>query len=196
MFSDPWLTRWLPLVAERAGSAPILEIGCGHGDDTVTLLRAGHPVRAFDLSRASVAAARLRAPAARIDCRDIRDPFPPEAQDLGVVVASLSLHYFSWQETLAIAARVRAVLRPGGVLLCRLNSTEDHHFGAAAGAPAGREIEPDYYDVDGLPKRFFDEAAVREMFAEGWNTLALEHLITRKYVKRKALWEGVFERVG
>ena len=62
--------------------------------------------------------------------------------------------------SLADAGRIRQVLVPGGLLLCRLNSTEDRHFGAR-GHPV---IEPHYHLVDGTPKRFFTEAAVREMF--------------------------------
>ncbi|WP_307886103.1 class I SAM-dependent methyltransferase [Variovorax boronicumulans] len=109
MLSDPWLDRWMPLVAERSGQVPVLEIGCGHGDDTVTLTKAGLDVVAFDLSPVSVAAARLRAPGARIECRDTRDPFPAAATPLGVVVASLSLHYFPWTQTVSIVERIRGL---------------------------------------------------------------------------------------
>ena len=94
MFPDSWLDRWLPRVLERAGGDPVLEIGCGYGDDTAVLARAGLSVVAFDLSPACVAAARARVPSAAIDCRDVRDPFPDAVRDVGVVVASLSLHYF------------------------------------------------------------------------------------------------------
>lgn len=190
MLADPWLARWMPLVLDKAGAAPVLEIGCGHGDDTATLAAAGLRVVAFDLSPASVALAKTRVPAAHIQCRDIRDPFPAKAGSLGVVVASLSLHYFPWEETVRIAGRVREVLRPGGVLLCRLNSTQDRHFGAGR----GEAIEPDYFRVDGQCKRFFDEDAVRRLFAGGWSVRALEHVTTRKYVRRKAAWEAVLER--
>ena len=109
---------------------------------------------------------------------------------VGLVVASLSLHYFPWAETQAIVTRIHAALRPGGLLLCRLNSTEDRNFGAT-GHP---EIEPHYYLVDGEPKRFFDRPAVVALFAEGWKQLSLEHFVTRKYVRSKALWEAVLER--
>jgi len=190
MFSDPWLNRWLPVAVERAEGGPVLEIGCGHGDDTAVLARAGLRVIAFDLSPVAVAAARIRVPSASIECRDVRDPFPEQAHQLGVVVASLSLHYFAWTETQALVQRIRSVLRPGGLLLCRLNSTEDRHFGAQ-GHP---EIEPNYYLVNGEPKRFFDRASVDALFAEGWKVLSVEHFVTRKYVKPKALWEAVFER--
>jgi SAM-dependent methyltransferase len=189
---DDWLERWLPLLATKAGGQAVLEIGCGHGEDTATLAGAGLRVIAFDLSPAAVSAARARVPSAVIDCRDVRDPFPDQAHGLGVVVASLSLHYFGWAETVALARRVHAVLRPGGVLLCRLNSTEDRYFGAT-GHP---EVEPNYFLVDGKSKRFFDEPAVRSLFASGWSIHSLEHRTTLKYVKPKSVWEAVLVRQG
>jgi len=191
MFPDPWLDRWLTLIRARAGERPVLEIGCGYGDDTASLVNAGLRVIGFDLSRASVASTRIRVPSARIERRDVRDPLPEDATDLGVALASLSLHYFAWEETVSIVNRVRLTLRLGGVLLCRLNSTEDRNFGA----DGCEEIEPNYFLVNGQPKRFFDESAVRRLFAEGWNTIALEHITTDKYEKPKAAWEVVLERV-
>lgn len=190
LLQDPWLERWLPLLSERAGERPVLEIGCGHGDDTAVLARAGLGVVAFDRSAAAVAIARARVPAATIECRDIRSPFPDAAHELGAAVASLTLHYFPWAETVTIVQRIRERLRPGGVVLCRLNSTADHHFGAS-GHP---EIEPGLFDVNGEPKRFFDEASAAALFADGWRCLSLQHFVTRKYVRSKALWEVVVER--
>lgn len=190
MLSDPWLNRWLPLVRERADTAPVLEIGCGYGDDTAVLTDAGLRVHAFDRSRVAVGIAKVRAPSALVECRDIREPFPGQAQELGAVVASLSLHYFPWSETQVLAQRIRAALRPGGVLLCRLNSTQDHNFGAS-GHP---EVEPNFFLVKGAHKRFFDEASIGLLFAQGWNRLSLEHFVTNKYSKPKALWEVVLER--
>ncbi len=81
-------------------------------------------------------------------------------------------------------------MRSGGTTLCRLNSTQDHNFGAS-GHP---ELEPNLFMVEGERKRFFDEAAVKSLFAEGWSQLSLEHFVSGKYVKSKALWEAVFER--
>ena len=190
MIPDPWLTRWLPLVRERAAGTPLLEIGCGHGDDTAELVKAGLEVVAFDLSALSVGIARIRVPTAQIECQDARDPFPGLIKAPGTVVAGLSLHYFGWEETLKIVQRIQTLLKPGGVLLCRLNSTEDKHFGAQG----HNEIEHNFYNVNGEPKRFFDQATVESLFAIGWNILFLEHLVTSKYGKSKALWEGVFEK--
>lgn len=192
MFSDPWLNRWLPLVKERASGTSTLEIGCGHGDDTAVLVKAGLDVVAFDLSALSVGIARKRVPSAQIECQDICEPFPTLAKAPGVVVASLSLHYFDWKQTIEIVGRIHALLKPGGVLMCRLNSTEDNNFGAQGHA----EIEPNFYSVNGEPKRFFDQVSVDDLFAIGWNSLSVEHMTTSKYVRSRALWEAVLEKAG
>jgi SAM-dependent methyltransferase len=188
--ADHWLERWLPLLIARAGTQPVLEIGCGSGEDTATLVRAGLKVIALDRSATAVAKARARVPEARIECQDVRELFPSGAINLGAVVASLSLHYFAWLETLALVSRARDALHSGGLLLCRLNSTEDHNHGAS-GHP---QIEPNFYMVNGEPKRFFDEKSVLELFATGWRRLSVEHFVTHKYAMPKALWEVVLER--
>ncbi|WP_424626017.1 class I SAM-dependent methyltransferase [Achromobacter marplatensis] len=192
MFPDPWLDRWLPLILERAGNAPVLEVGCGHGDDTVTLARAGLAVTAFDLSPANVAIAAARAPTARIEQRDVRAPLPETPTPFGAVIASLSLHYFPWSETTAIVDRILECLRPAGLLLCRLNATDDHQFGAGSGT----QIDENFYVVNNQPKRFFDKQAIERLFAQGWLQLSLEPRTTRKYFKQKALWEVVLEKAG
>jgi len=189
---DPWLEPWLPQLQAHSAGLPVLEIGCGSGDDTAALAAAGLPVVAFDLSPEAVAAARQRVPQARIGCQDLRDAFPLGSGAAGAVVASLSLHYFPWDETEALAARIHAVLRPGGLLLCRFNSTEDTHFGAH-GHPA---IEDNFYDVRGERKRFFDAAAIDRLFARGWQRLSTRHAVTRKYGLPKALWEVALLRDG
>lgn len=191
-FPDPWLDRWLELIKLRCAERPILEIGCGYGDDTETLVNAGIRVTGFDVSEEAVAATKARVPSACIEQRDIRDGLPSEAINLGVVIASLSLHYFTWAETEKIVDQIRLALRPGGILLCRLNSTEDRNFGAGQGI----EIEPGYFRIQDELKRFFDARAVDRLFEHGWDRLSVEHITTRKYQMEKAVWEIVLERVN
>ncbi len=192
MLHDPWLGRWLPLIEKSANGRPVLEIGCGTGDDTSTLATAGFTVVAFDISAASVATTRVRVPEARLSCQDVRAPFPLSNGEAGAVLASLTLHYFPWTETLELVRRVRRTLARGGIFLCRLNSTEDKHFGAS-GHPV---IEPNYFVVDGQPKRFFDRPSVDALFDSGWAVLSTEHQTTTKYVRSKALWEVVAQKAA
>lgn len=129
-------------------------------------------------------------PSADFHCQDIRAPFPVGDGSVSVVLASLSLHYFSWPETTALVERIRQVLRPEGVLLCRLNSTNDHHFGASGHPP----IAENYYLVDGEPKRFFDRAAVDKLFVRGWRTLSVGEKTIERYAQPKSVWEVILER--
>jgi SAM-dependent methyltransferase len=187
---DRWLDRWLSLIGERTAGLPILELGCGGGRDSEILAAAGHRVVGIDLSSAAIANARERAPTAAFQCQDVRGAFPVERA--GVVLASLSLHYFPWNETVALVERIRRTLVPNGLLLCRLNSTNDHHHGAS-GHPA---IDANYYLVDGEPKRFFDRAAVDRLFATGWRVLSQEEGVIARYDHPKSVWEVVLEKAA
>jgi len=181
--ADPWLDRHLPTLAGGA----VFEIGCGGGRDTRVLVNAGCTVVAIDSASAAIERARAAAPAAEFHCQDLRAPWPTSVSHVDAVVASLSLHYFAWAETVAIVDRIATTVRAGGVLLCRLNSTNDFHYGARG----HRAIEPNYYSVDGQPKRFFDRAAVDRLFAEGWNLREVEERTVMRYTYPKVLWEIV-----
>lgn len=187
MYSDPWLQRWLPLISDRAGSGPVLELGCGAGEDSAVLAGTGVDLVALDLSEESVATARDCVPSARFFVQDLRDPFPLGDERASVVVASLSLHYFPWVETLRLVARIRDTLNDSGILLCRLNSKNDHNFGAS-GHPS---LDENYYSVHGESKRFFDQSSVEHLFQSGWNMLSLEEMITHKYAMPKSIWEAI-----
>ncbi len=184
---DPWLQRWVPLLLQVSQAHPVLEIGCGPGEDTRVMIDAGLAVTAFDLSAKAIAKAARRVPAARFHCQDVRDPFP--LVQAGAVVASLSLHYFDWPQTLEIIGRIGQTLVPGGVLLCRMNSTKDVNFGAQGHA----EIARNFFLVHGEPKRFFDEASLREAFV-GWHVLAMEEKTSHRFGLPKVVWELALQR--
>lgn len=187
---DAWLDRWVALIGERSVGKRVLELGCGSGQDTLTLAEAGFDVISIDLDPMACERARVRAPRAKILCQDFRQFLAGDTANYGAVIASLSLHYFRWGETVVLVNRVRSALAVGGVLLCRLNSTEDHNYGAS-GYP---EIEPGYYMVDSSPKRFFDEGSIDRLFSSGWRELSRQHVVTDRYERLKALWETVLER--
>jgi SAM-dependent methyltransferase len=187
--TDPWLERWLPLVVERAGGMPVLELGCGSGRDSSILANAGLTVTGIDRSAQALVEARARVPSGTFYEGDIRDGFP-DIRGFGAILASLVLHYFTWDETAELAQRLWCCLRRGGVLLVRVNSTEDHEYGAS-GHP---EIAANYYLVDGKPKRFFDREGVLRLFAGEWRFLHLEQQVIQRYARLKVVWEAVLER--
>ena len=192
---DRWLERWLPLLVARAGAGPVLELGCAEGRDSATLVDAGLKIVAIELSSEAVECARLRVPAgAQFHCQDFRDPFPlADGASVGVVLASLSLHYFEWGATLELVRRIHRVLRPDGVLLCRLNSINDRHYGGRGPSSVTGRDEDCFYLFDGFPKRFFDRAAVERLFADGWRMRHLEELTIDRYAHPKVAWEALLE---
>lgn len=193
MTADRWLERWLALLQRRGSGTRVLELGCGTGSDARLLSDAGHDVIALDACPETVARARERAPDARFVCQDMRASFPVEGRSVGVVVASLSLHFFPWEETLSLIARIRECLIERGVMLCRVNSVADVHYGAV-GHP---RIAEDFYMVDGQPKRFFTRETALRLFARGWSVLSAEEFtIEREARKPKVLWEIVARKAA
>jgi SAM-dependent methyltransferase len=102
-------------------------------------------------------------------------------------VASLSLHYFPWSETVEVLEDVGRCLVPGGHLLARLNSTNDPHYAAAR----KKEIEPNFYLVDGSPKRLFDRDDVVALLRQDWKIEAAVERTTSRYGGEKTLREIV-----
>jgi hypothetical protein len=119
--------------------------------------------------------------------RDLRDPLPVAANEVGAIVASLCLHYFDWQTTVQIVARLQHCLAPDRPLLCRVNSTRDVHHGAS-GHP---QLEPGYFRVGDQTKRFFSRADLLMLFADGWHISTLEEQTIDRYESPKVVWELV-----
>jgi SAM-dependent methyltransferase len=185
MKNDPWLEKWLDLIQKKSADGRILELGCGSGRDTVDLLAAGCHVTAMDISRENLVECAVAAPKADILQMDIGKPLPFVKHSASVIVASLSLHYFSWAVTLQIASEIRRCIKAGGLLLTRFNSINDRHYGSASTF----EIEPNFYNVGTGTKRFFDETSVR-LFLQGWEIQFLEENIIDRYRKPKYVWEA------
>ena len=191
MIDERWLEGWKTLMVERSPSPAILELGCGSGLDTRWLVSQGFAdVTAVDVSFDALAECARAVPSAHLVCHDLREPLPFSAAQFDVVLASLCLHYFTWDKTQEIVSEIRRCLSADGMLLCRLNSTRDVHHGAV-GHP---EIAPHYYDVEGSPKRFFDEADVERLFDGGWNRLSIREATIDRYEKSKTVWEIVLRK--
>ncbi len=181
-----WLLPFLPRL--RALGRRVVEVGCGPGLDAATLEAAGFKVTGFDRAAPPLPRARAAAPGAAFLRADVtRLPFRADAFD--GAVASLSLHYLSWDETRAAFGEVRRVLRPGAPFLFRVNATDDFHHGAGE----GDELEPNFYrnpnSFHAETKRFFDEAMVRAALAGWFEVEHLAHMTIHRYEQPKRVWE-------
>ena len=112
--ADPWLARYLELLEARRGGT-VLELGCGSGQDARFLTERGFQVLATDFSEEALRLTKQSAPKAEVQPLDLLEPFPFADASFSVVVAGLSLHYFSWYVTLELIQEVRRCLQPDGL---------------------------------------------------------------------------------
>ena len=192
MTDNSWLHKWQPVLSNKT----VLELGCGQGRDTGDLLTLVNSLVACDRDIDQISMQFKQSAKLSIHKVDHSQPLPYDDQLFDVVVASLSLHYFGWQQTRAIISEVSRVLTPNGDLICRLNSTNDTEFGATG----YQQLESNYFSVKGNNKRFFDKQTIEDLFSDDlidsanlpkaqWKLHQLNEQQIDRYEKPKFIWE-------
>jgi SAM-dependent methyltransferase len=179
---DLWLDKHVGIL-EASRNSPILDLGCGSGNDSLCLAERGFQVVSCDISEAAVAAVKKHVPDARCMAFDMLEGLPFEDNSFSVVIADLCLHYFSWDDTARIVRNIRRILKSGGVLLCRVNSVNDVNYGAGQ----GEILEENFYSVNGQTKRFFDQKQLDALFPAGKSSISGRP--PRQVGQPKMLWE-------
>ena len=157
--TDDWLDKYMPLIKVRAG-LPIIDLGCGFGNDTLYLDRKGY--RAISCDYSEEALARLNHFIEKPECRyvDMCEKLPFESDSAQVIICDLSLHYFDEKTTRAVVSEIKRVLKPNGALLCRVNSLDEMANEEAEMTKIGHN----FYRVGFKQKRYFGKEDVQELF--------------------------------
>ena len=165
---------------------PIIDLGCGSGNDTLYLIEKGKEVIPCDYSKNAIQNIKNNFPEVeRTECFDMTKGLPFEDNFTDLVICDLSLHYFKEKTTFEILKELKRVLKPNGILLFRVNSIKDVNHGAGE----GKEIEPHLYEtIDGRYKRFFDYEDIESFFAS-WKKLYVHEETMGRYEKEKVLWK-------
>ncbi|MBQ9790233.1 MAG: class I SAM-dependent methyltransferase [Clostridia bacterium] len=195
-FSRSTHSIWLDQHTKKLANSklPILDLGCGNGEDTAWLVGQNFNVVSLDFSLSGVSQTRSINPNTHIfDMSNLEDWQSLKNNSFAAVVANLSLHYFSDSTTRMIMREIRRVLAPDGVLIARVNSTLDTVFGAGSGT----EIEPNFFQNPdrGIEKRFFTLDSAKDYFSLIGKPKIQEKTIT--YVgKQKQIIEVVVKKVN
>ncbi|NLA87965.1 MAG: methyltransferase domain-containing protein [Clostridiales bacterium] len=176
---------------ELSRCRPILDLGCGKGNDSLYLTERGFRVVSCDKSAAAVAAVKKHLPEAQGLAFDMLEGLPFEDGSFQVVIADLCLHYFSWDNTVRAVRDIHRILKTDGVLLCRVNSTKDYNHGAGQGA----RLEDNYFYVKGNTKRFFNQKDAEALF-QGWEMLLVRECRLDRFEQPKMLWEIAVRKTG
>lgn len=170
--NDGFLSNWID---ELKDANRIVDLGCGNGVNTLFLKECGIRTIACDFSEPALELLLERIPDADVLLFDMRDGLPFISNYVDAVIADLSLHYFSASETKTIVNEIRRILTPDGLFLCRVNALD-----SSMSFQGFREIEKDYYEINGCKKRFFTTKTLAEMM-NGFTIRALSEQETGKY---------------
>lgn len=187
---DDWLDSFANIIDDC--KTPIIDLGCGSGNDTLYLIEKGKKVIPCDYSQNAINNIKKNFPEAdRTECFDMTKGLPFDDNFTDIIISDLSMHYFTEEKTFGLLDEMKRVLKPGGILLFRVNSIRDFNHGAGKGT----EIEKHLYETaDGRYKRFFDEEDFKKFFLD-WEEVYLREETMGRYDLEKVLWKGAFRVV-
>ena len=174
------------------GARALLELGPGQGRDTLLFAAAGLAVTVLDYADEGLEQIELKAEAAGLGGRvttikaDVRDRLPlADASFDACYSHMLFCMALTTPELVRLAAEVRRVVRPGGLVTYTVRNTTDAHFGA------GIDHGDDMFEMGGFIVHFFDRPLV-DRLATGFEVINLTEYEEGRLPRR--LW-GVTMRV-
>lgn len=182
---------WLLAHKQYLLGADILELGCGTGMDSRLLQEFAGNLTVTDIDADGLNTVKASLPGIDARILDIRNAFPFADASFSATLASLCLHYFPWSTTKSIVTEIKRVLKPGCVLLGRVNSVQDVNYGAQ-GHP---ELESGLFDVRGQQKRFFSEDQLRSLFIDDWQLEFIHEKTIDRWEKPKVAWEFLARKI-
>ena len=150
----------------------ILELGAGHGRDTIFFASNGIEVDALDYSSDGIDILNNIAKEKWLPIKsqtfDVKNPLPFGDGYFDAVYSHMLFNMrFSEEELHFIFSEIRRVLKPKGL---NFFSVRNHHDKSYR---KGIEVDKGIYDIDGFQIRFFTEKEIQDLTsAEGfWNIM-------------------------
>ncbi|MCL2586656.1 MAG: class I SAM-dependent methyltransferase [Firmicutes bacterium] len=183
-------------VAESAVGSRVIDLGCGYGQLSLFFEKLGACVTAVDFSENALAVLKSHSSNIKTKVLDITKPLPFDDEDFDIVIANLSLHYFSEFDTRNAITEAKRILKKDGFLVGSVVSTEEWEFVKHRGT--FQEIEPNHYHEifdSGRTKhiRFFSRDCINKFFGD-FEFLYLENKFEQRMGKSKGAWEFIARR--
>ncbi len=166
--------RYAATTFQNEKAVHILELGGGQGRDTLFLARCGFQVTVLDYSKSGVEAIKGKAQklglsdSVTVVQHDVREPLPfPNGSFDACYSHMLYCMALTTTELEALSAEVRRVLKPGGLNIYTVRTTNDVHYGT------GTHRGEDMYEVGGFIVHFFSRDKIAHL-AKGYDIVAVD----------------------
>lgn len=186
---DDWLDEFKDIIDSVQDE--VIDLGCGvTGNNTLYLIEKGKKVISCDFAEEALKVVDTIKGSNTL-LFDMLEPFPFKDNHTDLIIADLSLHYFSEDDTKRIINEIRRVLKTNGHLFLRLNSTNSTEYKRIKekGEP---EVEPNFFYSNNMEKRFFDEESIK-MFFYDWNFICLREENMARWCPDKMIWKCVLK---
>jgi len=161
---DIWIKKYDKYFAEKREQT-IIDLGCGSGINSYYLYAEGYNIIACDFSPAAIKIIKKNNAEINTMCFDMIQDIPVYNQNIGVVLASLSTHYFTLNQTKTLYKNIYNLLEKSGYFIFRVNSVKEYLYKDRNNA--AENIEENYYRLkNGSVKRYFDISAMRNLLKD------------------------------
>lgn len=186
---DLWLDKYENIL-KKSKKVPIIDLGCGNGNNTLYLVERGYKVISCDFSKEALKLVMKFVPNSVVMKFDMTEGLPFKTNSKRIIIADLSIHYFAWETTQKLLNEIKRVLVKGGVFLGRVNSDKDYNYGAREGV----QIERGLFKINGKYKRFFSKPQLQTLF-KNWEIINLQHTQINRYGKPKKVLEIAAKKI-
>jgi SAM-dependent methyltransferase len=149
----------------------VLELGAGHGRDTIFFASNGIEVDALDYSSVAIDILNKIAKNERLSIKsqafDVKNPLPFADGCFDAVYSHMLFNMrFSEDELHFVFSEIRRVLKLQGLNFFSVRNHHDKSYGK------GREVDKGIYDIDGFQIRFFTQKEIQDLAStEGFEIL-------------------------
>lgn len=186
---DNWMDKYQDIILGLNGKDAI-DLGCGLGQDTDWLIKHNFNVISCDISSFALQKLKKLYPDATTMKFDVLEGLPFKDNDLDLVNANLSLHYFMMDKTIEIFDDIYRVLKPGGVFIGRMNSDKNNY----ANDNCIEVEEKFYYDTkEKRHRRLFNKKQF-DILTKKWDVVILNEDETVRLGNKKYTWEFILRK--
>jgi len=186
---DNWMNKYEDFILNLKGKDAI-DLGCGLGQDANWLRKHNFNVVSCDIS--SLASQKLKElyPDANTMKFDVSKGLPFKDNEMYLINANLSLHYFMMDKTIEIFDDIYRVLKPGGLFIGRMNSDKNNYVNDNC-----ENLEENfYYDkVTKRHRRLFNKKQF-DILTKKWNVVVLNEYETVRLGNKKYTWEFILRK--